>query len=83
MTPDKKIKRTFTGKVVASKMAKTAVVVVERRVTHPKYRKQYKVSTKFKIHDPKQECHAGETVIFQECRPISKEKRWRFIKKVE
>ncbi|MFH0987835.1 MAG: 30S ribosomal protein S17 [Parcubacteria group bacterium] len=83
MTTDTKIIRTFSGKVIGTKMAKTAVVLVERTMRHPKYHKQYKQSTKFKIHDPKKECHVGDTVIFQECRPISRDKRWRFIKKAE
>lgn len=83
MEEGKKAQQSFVGKVVGTKMAKTAVVLVERLVKHSKYHKQYKVSTKFKIHDPKKECKAGDMVVFQGCRPISKDKKWRFIKKVE
>ena len=76
------ISRTFKGKVVSDKMDKTRVVIVERLKFHKKYGKQYKESKKFKVHDEKNECKAGDDVLFQECRPISKEKRWKIIKKL-
>jgi small subunit ribosomal protein S17 len=79
---DKSQHRTFQGTVVSAKMAKTAVVRVDRLVMHPKYRKQYRVSRKFKVHDEKGECKVGDVVRFEETRPLSKDKRWRFIGKV-
>lgn len=77
---NKKIERRFTGTVVSTKMAKTAVVLVERVVKHKKYHKQYTVSKKYKVHDEKNQVKVGDRVIFQECRPLSKDKRWRLIK---
>ncbi len=78
----KKIGRTFTGVVVSNKMDKTAVVKVDRIKIHPVYKKRFKVSKKYKIHDPKNECQIGDQVIFREVRPLSKDKRWLLVKKV-
>ncbi len=71
------------GKVVSDKMAKTRVVEVARFKKHPKYLKYYKVSKRFKAHDEKNEYHTGDTVIMEETRPLSKEKRWIIVGKVE
>lgn len=65
------------GTVVSHRMDKTAVVSVERRVMHPKYKKYLKLRTKFKAHDGKNECRTGDRVLIVECRPMSREKRWR------
>ena len=73
------IKRTLQGTVVSNKMMKTIVVKVERLVAHPKYGKRYKVSKKYKVHDPANTYQIGDHVIFQACRPLSKDKRWRVI----
>lgn len=73
-------KRILKGIVVSNKMEKTVVVKVDRIKEHPKYKKRYKVSRKYKAHDEKNECRVGDLVMIQECRPISKEKRWRVIK---
>ncbi|MBI4437876.1 30S ribosomal protein S17 [Candidatus Uhrbacteria bacterium] len=75
----KTIQRTFTGVVVAAKMAKTLVVRVERTVVHPKYGKRYVQSKKFHVHDEAQAHKAGDTVTFRACRPISKTKCWRVL----
>lgn len=72
-------KKQLTGTVISNKMSKTVVVEVERLKEHPKYKKRYKVRKKYKAHDEKGEHHIGERVIIEECRPISKEKRWRVI----
>ena len=74
-------KRQLTGIIVSNKMQKTVVVEVERLKEHPKYKKRYKVRKKYKAHDEKGEYKVGDRVIIEECRPISKEKRWRVIKK--
>lgn len=74
-----KNKRKFQGVVVSHRMEKTAVARVDRVKVHPKYGKRYKVSKRYKIHDEKNECKLGEKVIFEECRPISKEKKWRLV----
>ena len=72
----KKIVRTLTGKVVSDKMQKSATVLVERRVKHPKYGKFVKRSTKLHVHDENNTCRAGDVVMIKECRPISKTKSW-------
>lgn len=71
-----KIKRKFEGVVVSDKMQKTVVVAVTKKKKHPKYKKYYKVTTKFKAHDEKGLYHIGDNVVIQETRPISKDKRW-------
>jgi small subunit ribosomal protein S17 len=73
----KPIKRTFQGIVVSDKMNKTIVVRVDRIKCHPKYKKRYKVSKRYKVHDSENKCKTGDKVTFVECRPLSKEKRWR------
>lgn len=75
-------KRQLTGTVISNKMQKTVVVEVEKIKEHPKYKRRYKVHKKYKAHDEKGECKVGDRVIIEECRPISKEKRWRVIKKL-
>lgn len=72
--------RRLSGLVVGDKMDKTIVVLVIRIKMHPKYKKQYKVSKKYKVHDEKNEAKVGQKVIFEACRPLSKDKRWRLIK---
>ena len=71
------------GKVVSDKMDKTVVVVIERLVKHPVYKRYVRRRTRFKVHDEKNECKEGDTIRFMETRPLSKEKRWRFVEFVE
>ncbi|MEK7211903.1 MAG: 30S ribosomal protein S17 [Patescibacteria group bacterium] len=78
--PTNKTKRTFSGVVTSAKMPKTLVVKVSRVVTHPKYKKQYSRSKKFKVHYENGEFKTGDSVKFVECRPLSRDKRWRIIK---
>ena len=75
MNTVKKVK-TLEGKVVSNKMHKTAVVVVTRRVKHPLLGKVITKSSKYKIHDEKNDCGIGDTVLISECRPLSKDKSW-------
>lgn len=79
----KKILRRFRGTVVSDKMDKTIVVKVESVRNHPTYGKKYSVSCRYKVHDPKNEYKIDDYVMFEECRPLSKDKRWRVIKKLE
>lgn len=72
----KPIKRTLKGTVVSDKMDKTIVVLVERIKQHPRYKKRYKVRKKYKAHDPENKHKKGDKVIIEECRPLSKEKKW-------
>lgn len=67
------------GEVLASKMAKTIVVRVQRRFPHPKYKKIITTYTKLYAHDEKSEAKVGDQVKIQETRPISKTKRWRLV----
>jgi len=73
------IKRKFNGVVVGDKMSKTRVVSVESVKVHPIYKKRYKVNKKYKVHDEKNLYKVGDKVRFMECRPLSKDKRWRMI----
>ena len=83
MSEQRKIQRTLTGRVVSDKMNKTITVLIERRVTHPLYGKIVTRSKKYHAHDEKNECHEGDLVTIEECRPISKTKAWRVAKLVE
>ncbi len=76
---NEKIKRKFQGVVVSDKMEKTIVVQVDTIKPHPKYKKRFVSSKRFKVHDEKEKFKVGDKVVFQECRPLSKEKRWRVI----
>lgn len=71
------------GLVVSNAMSKTAVVAVQRRVQHAKYRKFLTRRTRYQAHDEKNECEVGDTVLITECRPLSRHKRWRVSKIVE
>ena len=75
--------RTLTGKVLSSKMDKTITVVVERVVKHPTYGKYVRRTTKLLAHDEQNECGEGDTVMIEECRPLSRNKSWRLLKVVE
>ncbi|HTK03584.1 MAG TPA: 30S ribosomal protein S17 [Alphaproteobacteria bacterium] len=68
----------FTGKVIATKTAKTATVSVERVVIHPLYKKRFRRNTKFLVHD-EIGVKVGDTVKFADCRPISKMKKWKIM----
>ena len=71
--------RTLTGTVTSDKMQDTIVVMVERRVKHPKYRKFIKRSTKVHAHDQGNTAAIGDLVVAQECAPLSKTKSWKLI----
>ena len=77
------VKRTLTGKVVSDKMDKSITVLSERRVKHPKYGKFVRKSSKIHAHDERNECHEGDVVTIEECRPISKTKAWRLVQVIE
>ena len=70
-------RKTLTGVVSSDKMDKTIVVMVNRLVLHPVYKKYIRKRTKVKAHDEKNACHIGDKVLLTETRPLSKEKRWR------
>jgi small subunit ribosomal protein S17 len=83
MVEKSKIRKVLEGRVISNKSQKTAIVRVDRLKIHPKYKKRYKVSKKYKIHDENNECKIGDKVIFEECRPLSRDKRWRLVKIVK
>ena len=76
-----KKKQTLTGKIVSDKMKDTAVVVVERLVRHPKYGKFIRKSKRYKVHNDGNIHKVGETVVIEECRPISRWKHFTIISK--
>jgi len=76
------MKKQLTGTVISNKMLKTIVVKVERLKENPKYKKKYRFHKKYKAHAEKGEYQPGDKVLIEECRPMSKEKRWRVIKKL-
>ena len=71
------------GLVTSSKMDKSVVVVIERRVKHPIYGKFVKKTSKFVAHDEKNECGEGDLVRIMETRPLSKRKNWRLVEIIE
>ncbi len=71
--------RRFTGVVVTAPGQKTISVRVEMRRENAKYRKQYSVSRKYAVHDENNEAKVGQVVTFEECRPLSRTKRWRLV----
>ena len=76
-------RKTRVGKVVSDKMDKTIVVAIADRVAHPLYKKTVKRTYKLKAHDENNECGIGDTVRVMECRPLSKDQRWRLVEIVE
>ena len=75
-------KRVLTGTVVSDKGDKTVVVRVERRVKHPLYGKIIKLSKKYHAHDEANSYSVGEQVRIEECAPVSKQKSWTVIERV-
>ncbi len=67
------------GIVASSKMDKSIVVMIERRVKHPMYGKFITRSTKLKAHDEANVCNEGDVVSIRECAPISKSKNWTLV----
>ena len=76
-------KRSLQGVVTSNKMDKTVVVSVQRSMMHPLYKKILRKSKQYKAHDAKNECRIGDTVRIMECRPLSKEKRFRVVQIME
>ena len=74
-------RRRLIGTIISDKMAKTVVVKVERIKEHPKYKKRFRIHQKYKAHLEGVDFKVGDKVIIEECRPISREKRWKVIKK--
>lgn len=75
--------RRLKGVVVSNKMQKSVVVKVDSIKKHSKYLKYYRVSKKFKAHDEENKYRVDDTVIIEETKPISKEKKWRVVELVK
>jgi small subunit ribosomal protein S17 len=67
------------GIVISNKMQKTIVVKIENRYQHPIYAKTLVKTKKYLAHDEQEKCQIGDKVLVQECRPLSKKKRWKLI----
>lgn len=72
----KQVKKTRQGFVVSNKMDKSVVVVVERKVPHKLYGKYIRQRIRYMAHDPENQCRIGDVVLIEECRPLSRRKRW-------
>ena len=68
------------GIVISNKMEKTIVVKIENRYSHPIYSKTLIKTKKYLAHDELGECNIGDQVLVEECRPLSKRKRWKLLK---
>ncbi|MDO9280383.1 MAG: 30S ribosomal protein S17 [Pseudomonadota bacterium] len=75
-------RRQVRGKVVSTKMDKTIVVAVERTVKHKKYRKYITRMRTFQAHDEQDSCNVDDVVIIEECRPLSRHKRWTLVERI-
>ena len=80
---ERNLRKTRVGVVVSDKMDKTIVVAVKDSVQHPLYKKILKRTAKFKARDEQNECGIGDRVEIMECRPLSKDVRWRLVRIVE
>jgi small subunit ribosomal protein S17 len=78
-----KTRRRFTGEVTSVSGAKSVVVAVKKRVLHALYRKYLNRTLRYMAHDEASTCGVGDTVVIEECRPMSARKRWRVVKTVE
>ncbi len=76
MTSPTPQKKRLSGAVVSDAMNKTVVIEVTRFVKHPKYKKFQKKTKRFKAHSPENAWHVGDTVTIEECRPLSRDKRF-------
>jgi len=81
--PERGKRRRIAGLVVSDKMDKTVVVEVSHRLLHPVYKKFVVRAKRYQAHDEQNLCKPGDRVQIEECRPISKHKRWRVIETLE
>lgn len=70
-------RQTLVGTVVSDKMDKTVTIQVERTIMHQLYRRYIKRRKNYAAHDESNDCHEGDRVMIESCRPLSKRKRWR------
>lgn len=70
--------KAFTGRVISCRLPKTAIVLVERIIAHKIYKKRFKRSKKYMVHN-ELGAKEGDTVVFIPCRPYSKRKKWKIV----
>ena len=80
---ERNLRKTRVGIVTSDKMDKTVVVTIKNRVRHPLYNKIVNDTVKYKAHEENNECGIGDKVLIMECRPYSKDKRWRVVEIIE
>ena len=80
---NRNVRKSRVGVVVSTKMNKSILVAMERKVAHPIYKKYFKKTTKLMAHDENNECGIGDTVKLMETRPLSKNKKWRLVEIIE
>ena len=80
---ERNLRKTRVGIVTSDKMDKTVVVTIKNRVRHPLYNKIVNDTVKYKAHDENNECGVGDKVLIMDCRPYSKDKRWRVVEIIE
>ncbi len=83
MSKTKLARKTKVGSVISNKMDKSIVVQVDRRIRHKMYGKYISRRVKYMADDPDNVCNIGDVVLIEECRPLSKNKRWRVLSVVE
>ena len=83
MTDKRGKRKVRTGKVTSDACDRTITVTVDRTFRHPLYGRVVKSKKKLYAHDENNECRIGDTVVVEQCRPLSKTKKWRFIKLVD
>ena len=77
------VRRAIRGNVISARMDKSITVLVVRQFKHPLYKKYIRRSTRLHAHDESNDCREGDTVLIEECRPLSKTKSWRVIRVLE
>ena len=77
------VRRAVRGSVISARMDKSITVLVVRQFKHPLYKKYIRRSTRLHAHDESNDCREGDTVLIEECRPLSKMKSWRVIQVLE
>jgi small subunit ribosomal protein S17 len=80
---ERNLRKTRVGVVTSDKMDKTVVVTIKDKVRHPLYNKIVNRTVKYKAHDENNTCGVGDKVQIMECRPYSKDKRWRVVQIIE
>ncbi|HIG53007.1 MAG TPA: 30S ribosomal protein S17 [Candidatus Latescibacteria bacterium] len=83
MAKQKTGRRQAEGRVLKANNVQTRIIAIEQRVPHPLYGRVIRRTAKFVAHDEKEESQVGDLVRIEECRPMSKTKRWRLVEILE